>query len=282
MNDRDDPRSSEGRDDVRDARWALSPTSRKPVPELVGDRVVELVQSGRLEPGEKLPTEPDLARQMGVARSSVRTALQRLQVQGVVEVNRGRGWFVSTDPVRTSSDVLRERVAVRNVDLLEVMEVRIALEGTAVALAADRADRGQLDEIIKLSHAHREAPHDDPAVLVQTDEEFHGAIVEAAGNSFLSAVYDMITPLIADWRAQSYTGPAIHVRSATDHDQIAWQLRRRDDEGARIAMTGHLLGQQRAMVGALPPAEQDAARPLSLTMFLGNEKDRAAAEDTDR
>lgn len=230
-----------------DPRWEL-PNERKPVPELVSERVAELVQTGELAPGERLPTEPLLARRFGVARSSVRSGLQRLQARGVVEVNRGRGWYVADEPhppVRPIQDPGSDR----DFDDLDVMELRIALEGAAAALAAVRAGRvpGKIDEIAKRSREHREAAHDDPDALLRTDKAFHLAVVEAAGNEYLTAVYGALIPRVDGWRRQSFTTPEVHDRSATEHDQIAFQLRRGDEVGARMTMTGHLLAHYRAL-----------------------------------
>src|SRR5947209_19288523 len=79
--------------------WALSPNTRKPLPELIEDKLRQLIESGRFKAGDRLPTEPELAQRMAVARSSLRTALQRLQLQGIVEVMRGRGWYVRSADV---------------------------------------------------------------------------------------------------------------------------------------------------------------------------------------
>jgi GntR family transcriptional regulator, transcriptional repressor for pyruvate dehydrogenase complex len=249
--------------------WTLSPTSRKPVPELIGDHVVELVRSGGLEPGQRLPTEPELARLLGVARSSLRTALQRLQAQGVVAVNRGRGWFVTSEPDRSAADLMRDRMVERDFDILDVMEVRIALEGAAAALAATRASQGKLDEILKLGRAHQEASLDDPSTLLRTDEEFHEAIVEASGNDYLDALYRMLTPVIAEWRAQSFTSADLHDRSVEGHNQITVQLRRRDEVGARLAMTGHLLGLYKSVARERrAAADHDSDTGASLSTFI--------------
>lgn len=67
-------------------------------------------------------------------------------------------------------------------------------------------------------------------------------MIDAAGNEYLKALYAMVTPLVADWRQQSFTSAHVHDRSALDHMQIAVQIRRRDENGARLAMSGHLLG----------------------------------------
>ena len=231
-----DAKPSDGEDP-----WTL-PDSRKPIPALVADRVLELVRAGVIPPGDRLPTEPELARRFGVARSSVRSGLQRLQAEGVVEVNRGRGWFVSATSSRDAAELMQERMSAREFDIRDVMEVRIALEGVAAGLAATRASAGQRDDILKLSKVDQAADPRDASSLLEADEEFHGAIVEAAGNEYLKTLYEMLTPLVAEWRQQSFTSAHVHDRSALDHVQIAVQIRRRDEIGARLAMAGHLLG----------------------------------------
>jgi GntR family transcriptional regulator, transcriptional repressor for pyruvate dehydrogenase complex len=230
--------TSSGGDDP----WTLPDTSRKPVPAMVADRVLELVREGVVTPGERLPTEPELARRFQVARSSVRSGLQRLQAQGVVAVERGRGWFVSASSSRDAAELMQERMAARDFDIRDVMEVRIALEGAAAGMAAVRASAGQRDDILKLSKIDQAADSSDSAALLAADEEFHTAVMDAASNDYLKALYAMVTPLVAEWRQHSFTSAHVHDRSALDHVQIATQIRRQDEIGARLAMTGHLLG----------------------------------------
>jgi len=241
--------------------WSL-PNARRPVPELVEERVLELLRSGELSVGDRLPNEPELARLLGVGRSSVRTGLQKLQNLGVVEVNRGRGWFVSGEPRRQATDLMLNRMAERGFGVVPVTEVRIALEGTAAALAAVRATPGQLDAIAKLSRTHQDTPFGDRDQLLDTDEAFHSAIVDASGNAFLHAMYDIVVPLIADWRRASYATPEAHDRSGIEHNQIVVQLRRRDEVGARLAMTSHLMGlykKARRECGASDPEAEVSA-----------------------
>lgn len=254
-NDQDDRTSADPR------VWSL-PTARKPVPELVEELVLELVRTGGLRSGDRLPNEPELAKLLGVARSSLRTGLQRLQGLGVVEVNRGRGWFVSGVPRLHTADLMLNRMAEREFGVLDVMEVRISLEGSAAALAAVRASPGQLDEIAKLSRTHQEASYEDRLALLESDEAFHSAIIAASGNAYLQALYDMLTPLIAEWRRNSFSTPEVHDRSGLDHNQIVVQLRRHDEVGARLTMTSHLMGLYKTArrdaqdgVRARPPAE---------------------------
>lgn len=224
---------------IDDESWALSPNTRKPLPELIEDKIRQLIDSGRFKAGDRLPTEPELAQKMAVARSSLRTALQRLQLQGIVEVMRGRGWYVRSTSVsdREESLVIDNRVSDS-----DLMEVRIALEATAASLAALRAEDGELDEIAKRARDHQTASIEDKEELLQTDEEFHAAVVKASHNELLEQLYRSLVPKLRGYRRTSYGSAELHNRSANDHNQVAWFLKRRDEGGARAAMTTHLLG----------------------------------------
>ena len=235
--------------------WALSPNTRKPLPELIEDKIRQLIDSGRYKAGDRLPTEPDLAKEMAVARSSLRTALQRLQLQGIVEVMRGRGWYVRSTSVdeRDESLVIDSRVSDS-----DLMEVRIALEATAASLAALRADEGEIDEIAKRARDHQTASAEDKEELLRTDEEFHAAVVKASHNELLEQMYRSLVPKLRASRRASYSSAELHNRSANDHNQVAWFLKRHDEGGARTAMTTHLLGLYNDLVASAgkPVGEQ--------------------------
>jgi len=219
--------------------WALSPNTRKPLPELIEDKIRQLIENGRFKAGDRLPTEPELAQKMAVARSSLRTALQRLQLQGIVEVMRGRGWYVRSTSVAERDEPVVLDARVSDSDL---MEVRIALEATAASLAALRADEGEIDEITKRARDHQTVSFEDKEELLQTDEEFHEAVVKASHNELLEQLYRSLVPKLRAARRASYVSAELHNRSANDHTQVAWFLKRRDEGGARAAMTTHLLG----------------------------------------
>lgn len=233
MTDREPPPDASAGEDS----WALPPDSRRPLPELIESKLRALIRRGVFSPGDRLPTEPELAGRMEVARSSLRTALQRLQLQGVVEVKRGRGWFVRSLRESRPDDELTER---RYSDH-DLLEVRIALETTAVSLAAVRAEPGELDEISKASMEHTNSPHADKDELLRTDEAFHAAVVRASHNEFLQQLYHRLVLRLRESRRNNYTSPEVHMRSANGHDQVVMFLRRHDEVGARAAMTTHLL-----------------------------------------
>jgi GntR family transcriptional repressor for pyruvate dehydrogenase complex len=251
----------------RDATWDLPGDVRRPLPELIADKLRELIDSAVLKPGDRLPTEPELATRFGVARTSLRTALQRLQLQDAVEVRRGRGWYVRTPSATDLDESLVERLASRQFKVSDILEVRIALEALAASLAAARAPKSALDEIAKLSAGHQNVSNLDKEELVRTDEAFHGQLVRAGGNEFLDALYQLLVPELREWRTSSYGTREVHVRSGNDHNQIVMFLRRRDQVGARTAMTTHLLGlyndvQTDQSAGLAEP-------PADLTTFVG-------------
>lgn len=226
------------REDEIDPRYELRLGAGRPLPEAIADKIRELVDDGMFKPGTKLPSEAELARNMRVARSSVRTALQRLETFGVCEGKRGVGWYVRRSPAPSVGGAdglsLGKRFAVS-----DLFEVRIGLEALAASLAAVRATDGELDEINKYNTDHRDAG-DDPDELLRTDLAFHEAIVRASRNDLLWETYQRIVGELTDWRYRSYGEADVPVRSAREHARVVRFLRNRDPGGARAAMNSHL------------------------------------------
>lgn len=221
------------------ARWRLRLDARRSLPDVIEDKLRELIDSGELPPGDRLPNEPELARRMEVARSSVRTALQRLEVLGVVEVQRGRGWFVRRKPKAEPQHDLVDWMSERRFRLSELLEVRMALEGMAASLAAARASDGEIDDIAKLSQDHHDARRDVEA-RVRSGEAFHDAVVRASHNEALRATYHLLLPELTELRRRMITGSERTGRWGTGHDHVVQFLKRRDSAGARAAMVNHL------------------------------------------
>jgi GntR family transcriptional repressor for pyruvate dehydrogenase complex len=252
----------------RVAQWELRLDQRRPLPEVIEEKLRELIESGVLPAGERLPNEPELARRMGVARSSVRTALQRLEVLRVVEVRRGRGWFVRRKPMDHLPGEFVEWISERRFRISEGLEVRMALEGMAASLAAARATEGEIDDIAKLSKDHL-AAFGDVDELLRTDEAFHEAIFRASHNDLLLATYRMLIPELAEIRRRRFTAHGAPARSGTEHDHVVNFLKRGDSAGARAAMMTHLLG----LYHEIQEADDHAGteRPTHLTTFVGIE-----------
>ncbi len=227
-------------EDEIDPRYELRLGAGRSLPEAIADKIREFVDNGTFKPGTKLPNESELARNMRVARSSVRTALQRLEAHGVCDVKRGVGWYVRRVPVQ-ATDGAAGLLAGKRYAVADLFEVRIGLEGLAASLAAVRATPGEIDDIAKYNAEHLDAG-DDPDELLRTDIAFHESIVRASRNELLLESYQQVVGELTEWRYRSYAEPGVPLRSAREHAKVVRFLRNHDPSGARAAMNGHLTG----------------------------------------
>lgn len=215
-------------------------TSRKPVAALVAERITTAIAKGNLQPGDKLPSEPKLARNLGVARTSIREALSQLQTKQIVRVVRGRGTYIepllNNDPTREFLDWSVDQESA----IGEILEARIALETTAVAFACERATAENLTGLRLASSAHADVAETDLDALVRTDEKFHQALIESCHNSIVNGFYETLTPQLVEFRRKTLSLPGVATRSAEDHNLIVEKVVQRDPRGARAATVAHL------------------------------------------
>lgn len=156
-------------------------------------QIRELIQSGELEPGSKLPPEQELATALGVGRNLLREAVQALVAMRVLEVRRGSGTFVtSLEPKELLQGVGGAVELLRGDTLLEVIEVRRLFEPAATALAAARITPEQLVPVKEHLDAMRAAA-DNVELLNYHDAAFHREVIAATGNETLSAVLEGIS-----------------------------------------------------------------------------------------
>jgi GntR family transcriptional regulator, transcriptional repressor for pyruvate dehydrogenase complex len=225
-------------DAERDRQFELRLDAGRQLPEVIADKIRELIDSGQYKPGGRLDNESELARNMKVARSSVRTALQRLEAQRVLEVKRGLGWYVKRTPPPDSPGI-PSLLTGRNYRNSDLFELRIGLEGLAASLAAVRITEGEVEDIAKYNTQYLAAA-DDYDELLRTDEAFHDALVRASRNELLIETYGRIVGELREWRYQSYSARGVVLRSAREHSKIVRYLRNGDPGGARVAMNSHL------------------------------------------
>ncbi|KAA9166351.1 FadR family transcriptional regulator [Amycolatopsis acidicola] len=146
------------------------------------------------KPGERLPNEVALAAELGVGRSSVREAVRLLARDGLLDVRHGSGTFVAEAPAE-SGEVGQ---LLRRARLLEVYEVRRALEVEAARLAAHRVRPEDIERLRAGLRKRQERQEDGPAMFVDADLEFHRAIVELSGNALLLNLFLAALPLLRE------------------------------------------------------------------------------------
>lgn len=200
-------------------------------------RIRELVQTGELPPGSKLPPEPQLAAELGVGRNIMREAVRALVAARVLEVRRGSGTFVTSLEPRLLLEGIGEAVELLQGDtMLELTEVRRLFEPAATALAATRITPQQLAEVEGHLEAMR-AAIDDVELLNKHDAAFHRAVVAATGNQTLSTVLDGISGRTV--RARVWRGL---VNADTNADT---------NSGANADVAGQTLREHEAIYAAL-------------------------------
>ena len=194
--------------------------------EQIAERLADDIRAGVLAPGERLPSERDLARTLEVSRASVREALASLQLQGVVETRHGAGTFVVGPPPSNGTP--------HDASPSAVLEARTQLEPAVARLAAARAQR---DEVAEKLLAAMEAEPVDIATWNASDRLFHRQLAAMTGNPVLLAFADHVATLM---------------------DQPLWQ-RLRDDSIATPGRTRIHVAEHRMIYEAIVSGDADAA-----------------------
>ena len=207
----------------------------------IAEQLRALISKGEYKPGERLPAERDLAKQMGVSRPSVREALIALEVEGWVEVRTGSGVFVlERSAKRNGHDT---KVPETEWGPLELIRARRVIEGEIAALAAAHAKRKDCTAIHN-AIALMQQDTDRGIAPLAGDRAFHTAIAQAAGNTVLVDTVQMFWdarrgPLFE--RLGDYFESVPSWRTAIgEHEAILAAIRAHDAEGARTAMQAHM------------------------------------------
>lgn len=240
----------------REARFQKLTRSR------MSDQIASAIQASiidkQFELGERLPSEQELAASFDTSRGTVREALRSLEAMGFVEIRTGAGAFVVDSPLgqgalETRLNWLLDR---RNV-IIEILDVREALEATAVRGCALHASKSQLrafERMMKKMHVMVAA--DEPDQFAVADVEFHVAIAQSSGNHTLS---ELVEYVLRVYRASNRALTDVRGRTAKsveEHQVIADALLARDADAAESAMRTHIRS-VRAQLAAL--AENESA-----------------------
>lgn len=204
--------------------------------------IKDMIVSGELRPGDRLPPEKELGERLGVSRSSLREAVKALEVIRVLDVRRGDGTYVTSLEPRLLLEALTFVVDLHSDrSVLEIFGVRRILEPAATAMATTRLTDAQLTAIGRLV----EATDTEGSIeeLVEHDLAFHRAIVEAAGNEYLSRLIESLqsgTQRARVWRGLTQEGAA-H-RTIAEHRAILDALTHRDADLAQALALAHIAG----------------------------------------
>lgn len=170
----------------------LEPVKRKRVYQEIVEQIMLAINRNELKPGDKLPSERTLAQALSVSRTSVKEATSILESSGIVEVRPGIGVFLVKGGIEDTLSKLQAIVQGGDVNLVELMEMRQALEGDAAFYAARRGNVNDI-QIIEDAFLSMEQAVKEGKVAAEEDFRFHMAIITSSKNNVMKRVMYLVS-----------------------------------------------------------------------------------------
>ena len=219
----------------------IDPIERVSVLDSTVNRIRDYIRSDAVKTGDKMPTEAEMVRQLGISRSTLREAYRVLQTLGFISMKPGRGAFVESKVGQSTAEGASRWVAAHGGQLSEYMDVRRALEPKAIELACIHASADDIDRVETIGREFEKAVDGDDAVRLATlDEAFHHAILQASGNALLTTIMDQVNAEIFEYRCQIFSIPSLRKNAVGPHREIVAALNDRDVDAACRAMSHHM------------------------------------------
>ena len=209
------------------------------VAEKVVHRILDLVRSGNLKAGDRLPAERELIDIFGVSRPTLREALRSLSTLGVIEMRHGGGAFVTDLNAKSLLAPLDFFVSLSAENAQEVFECRRLIEIEIARKCAGRASAKAIGELEAMLAA-QEKITDDPIAFRILDSEFHEKLFEIAGNSIMERLAQGFYNMGLDARRKATASPLVTRQSLKDHTEIVAAIKKGSARQTAAAMQQHL------------------------------------------
>ncbi len=216
----------------------------------VVEHIKSLIATERLKPGDKLPSERELAATLGVSRTVLREAVRSLSLMGLLDVRQGEGTFVSALVAGSFMRPLSPMLAMAGTDLLQLIEARRIVEPKAVGLCAVRASDDEVAEIRSLTDEMGSCTADLDQ-FNQLDLGFHMALARGSHNSVLAATLETIRDALYEQVQDVQRLPGAAERACGYHRQIAEAVTARDGDRAERVMLEHLNDVEGAVLASI-------------------------------
>jgi GntR family transcriptional regulator, transcriptional repressor for pyruvate dehydrogenase complex len=211
---------------------------RNKVYEEVAKQIERLILK-KLKPGDKLPSERELAEMLQVSRSSIRDAIRGLELMGLVEPRQGAGTIVREVSAETLVNPFATALKHRQELVSELLDFRKMLEPPLAARAATHASPDEISEMEEILQ-RQEVTLSRGEASIAEDAEFHYSIALASGNSVVLKVLDILMDLLRETRERSLQLKGRPQKSLAGHRRILAAIKRHDAEAARDAMRRHI------------------------------------------
>ena len=223
---------------IKSAKPDFEVIRRNKVYEEVAKQIERLILK-KLKPGDKLPSERELAEILQVSRSSIRDAIRGLELVGLVEPRQGTGTIVRERPTESSVNPFADALKRRQGLVTELLDFRKMLEPPLAARAAANASAEEISEMEDILQRQQETQSRGDAAIGE-DAEFHYSIALASGNSVVLKVIDTLMDLLRDTREHSLQVEGRAQKSLAGHRRILAAVKRHDAEAAKSAMRRHI------------------------------------------
>jgi GntR family transcriptional repressor for pyruvate dehydrogenase complex len=211
---------------------------RNKVYEEVAKQIERLILK-KLQPGDKLPSERELAEMLQVSRSSIRDAIRSLELMGLVEPRQGAGTIVRELSAESLVNPFANALKRRQELVSELLDFRKMLEPPLAARAATHASPDEISEMEEILQ-RQEVTLSHGEASIAEDAEFHYSIALASGNSVVLKVLDILMDLLRETRERSLQLKGRPQRSLAGHRRILAAIKRHDAEAAKDAMRRHI------------------------------------------
>ena len=209
------------------------------------DQIKAAIRDGRLNPGDQLPAERELTKQLGVSRVSVRDALRMLEAHGLIEVKVGArgGAFVRAPAPALVSEGFADMLRMADVSPADVTEMRLVFELAMLPLAVERADETDLDELSAICDASEAEGYS-----VARSAEFHTRLARCTHNAALGLFAESFhQPLLRSLQVAKRVAPEMGGAGTAEHRDLIEAMRDRD-VGRAVSILSEHLGRTAARV----------------------------------
>ena len=211
------------------------PLENKCRSEQVAERIIKMIENGELHPGDKLPSEPEFARQLGISRGILREGLAQLKAQGIISRKPKDGTYILPLDGGNAGMTDKTQRVMKASSFRNIMEMRDAIEQKAAALAVERATDEELEELREIVlNGEQHTGEDD------LDYYFHYRLMELSGNSIFMGIVNTYFEEIREIRDKNLQNSPFRDEVRNEHIAIIDAFCRRDRIAAMIAVENHM------------------------------------------
>lgn len=229
----------------------LTPIKTEKIYTIIIQQITDMIEANHLQPGDKLPSERELAQKLSVSRTSVRQALSAIAAQGIIRVKQGGGTFIAEhhDPTNTTKEAFVESLsaslASQQINPIEIAQARRLVESEVAGLCALNADSDickELTEIISKAKAADENSHE---TFYELNNQLHTIIAKGSRNAvyyiFMQSFIQLMSGNLWFWgKEHSKDHRGIREKNWTEHEELVEAICRHESEKARLIMYNHL------------------------------------------